>query len=131
MAELGAESRPVKEIATFSVSVMPQPYCKNHIQSRALSGLVFDKDCQCLYGSAMHISLTPELENAVKAKVQSGLYNNASEVVREALRQSLARERENAWLAREAAIGFAQLEAGQTVMVDSKERFMALVREEP
>ena len=79
----------------------------------------------------MHISLTPELESAVKAKVQSGLYNNASEVVREALRQSFARERENAWLAREAAIGYAQLEAGQTVMVESKEQFMALVREEP
>lgn len=79
----------------------------------------------------MHISLTPELENAVKSKVQSALYNNAGEVVREALRQSLARESENAWLAREAAIGFAQLEAGQTVMVDSKDQFMALVREEP
>lgn len=79
----------------------------------------------------MHISLTPELENAVKAKVQPGLYNNASEVVREALRQSLARDSENAWLAREAAIGFAQLEAGQTVVVDSKEQFMALVRKEP
>lgn len=79
----------------------------------------------------MRISLTPELENAVKAKVQSGLYNNASEVVREALRQSLARDSENAWLAREAAIGFAQLEAGQTVRVDSKEQFMAWVREEP
>ena len=34
----------------------------------------------------MHISLTPELENLVKEKVASGLYNNASEVVREALR---------------------------------------------
>ncbi len=79
----------------------------------------------------MHISLTPELENAVKAKVQSGLYNNASEVVREALRQSLARDSENTWLAREAAIGYAQLESGQTVRVDSKEQFMALVREEP
>ena len=78
----------------------------------------------------MHISLTPELENAVKAKVQSGLYNNASEVIREALRQSLGRERENDWLAREAAIGFAQLEAGETVSVNSKEQFMALVREE-
>lgn len=79
----------------------------------------------------MHISLTPELEDAVKAKVKSGLYNNASEVIREALRQSLAREGENAWLAREAAIGYAQLEAGQTVAVDSKEQFIALVREEP
>ena len=34
----------------------------------------------------MHISLTPELEAKVRAKVESGLYNNASEVVREALR---------------------------------------------
>jgi antitoxin ParD1/3/4 len=34
----------------------------------------------------MHISLTPELEEIVKRKVQSGLYNNASEVIREALR---------------------------------------------
>ena len=76
----------------------------------------------------MHISLTPELEEAVKAKVKSGLYNNASEVVREALRQSLAREREHTWLAREAAIGFAQLESGQTVAVESKEQFIAMVR---
>lgn len=34
----------------------------------------------------MHISLTPELEHIVKSKVQTGMYNNASEVVREALR---------------------------------------------
>ena len=34
----------------------------------------------------MHISLTAELESRVKAKVESGLYNNASEVIREALR---------------------------------------------
>ena len=41
----------------------------------------------------MHVSLPPELENAVKAKVQSGLYHDASEVVSEALRLVLARER--------------------------------------
>lgn len=35
----------------------------------------------------MHISLTPELENIIKQKVGSGLYGNASEVVRDALRQ--------------------------------------------
>lgn len=34
----------------------------------------------------MHVSLTPELEAIVKSKVESGLYNNASEVIREALR---------------------------------------------
>lgn len=34
----------------------------------------------------MHVSLTPKLDKFVKTKVDSGLYNNASEVVREALR---------------------------------------------
>ena len=34
----------------------------------------------------MHLSLTPELEARVRAKIDSGLYNNASEVIREALR---------------------------------------------
>ena len=34
----------------------------------------------------MHISLTPELETRVKQKVASGYCNNASEVVRDALR---------------------------------------------
>jgi antitoxin ParD1/3/4 len=34
----------------------------------------------------MHISLTHQLEAKIKAKIESGLYNNASEVVREALR---------------------------------------------
>jgi len=33
----------------------------------------------------MHISLPPQLENLVKNKVESGLYNSASEVMREAL----------------------------------------------
>jgi uncharacterized protein len=34
----------------------------------------------------MNVSLTAELENYVRRKVASGLYNNASEVIREALR---------------------------------------------
>ncbi|MDP8244946.1 MAG: type II toxin-antitoxin system ParD family antitoxin [Candidatus Hinthialibacter antarcticus] len=34
----------------------------------------------------MHVSLTERLEEFVKEKVESGLYNNSSEVVREALR---------------------------------------------
>jgi antitoxin ParD1/3/4 len=40
----------------------------------------------------MNISLTPKLEDFVKAKVKSGDYNNASEVIREALR--VMRERD-------------------------------------
>lgn len=34
----------------------------------------------------MHISLTPELEASIKQKIDSGYYNNASEVICEALR---------------------------------------------
>jgi antitoxin ParD1/3/4 len=34
----------------------------------------------------MNVSLTAELDNFVNAKVESGRYNSASEVVREALR---------------------------------------------
>ena len=34
----------------------------------------------------MHISLTPELEAGIRQKVASGYYNNASEVIRDALR---------------------------------------------
>ncbi len=76
----------------------------------------------------MHVSLTPELEKAVKSKVASGLYNNASEVIREALRITLKQEGENEWLKREAAIGYAQLDAGETVRIRSKKQFLDLAR---
>jgi len=36
----------------------------------------------------MNVSLTDELETVIKEKVKSGLYNNASEVVRDALRRA-------------------------------------------
>jgi antitoxin ParD1/3/4 len=78
----------------------------------------------------MNISLTPELEKLVKSKVDSGLYNNASEVIREALRDSLKRESEADWLRAQAAIGYAQLEAGEAISVKSKKAFLAFVRGE-
>ena len=40
----------------------------------------------------MNVSLTPRLEGFVRRQVASGLYNNASEVIREALRLLVARE---------------------------------------
>ncbi len=40
----------------------------------------------------MHVSLTPALEGLIRAKIESGLYNNASEVVREALRLLAAQD---------------------------------------
>lgn len=41
----------------------------------------------------MNVNLTPQLENMIKQKVTSGLYNSASEVVREALRLMDAQDR--------------------------------------
>jgi predicted nucleotidyltransferase len=40
----------------------------------------------------MNVSLTAELEKYVRRRVASGLYNNASEVIREALRLHVARD---------------------------------------
>ncbi len=40
----------------------------------------------------MNVSLTPKLEDFIRDKVASGLYNNASEVVRNALRLMVERE---------------------------------------
>jgi antitoxin ParD1/3/4 len=68
--------------------------------------LKIDKDCypkqhQEQEHAAMNVSLTPELEEFVATKVQSGRYNSASEVVREALR--LLEEHEQARAAQIAA----------------------------
>jgi len=41
----------------------------------------------------MNVSLTPTLEKLVQQQVESGLYNNASEVIRDALR--LLKERQD------------------------------------
>jgi len=40
----------------------------------------------------MNINLTPQLEELVRQKVSSGLYNSASEVIREALRMMEAQD---------------------------------------
>ncbi len=40
----------------------------------------------------MNVSLTPRLEEFIRRKVAGGLYNNASEVVRDALRLLVERE---------------------------------------
>lgn len=47
-----------------------------------------------IYGTLpMNVNLTPELEKLVQQKVASGLYNNQSEVVREALRLMVEQDR--------------------------------------
>jgi antitoxin ParD1/3/4 len=82
----------------------------------------------------MNVSLTPELEQIVDQKVKSGMYNSASEVVREGLRLLQQRDdmREAKLNALRAEIkkGTDSLETGRyrdlsEAMVDIKERLMA------
>jgi len=65
----------------------------------------------------MNVSLTPELEALVQAKVATGLYNNASEVIREALRLLIEKDETKALrrqlLERELSLGINALDNGQ------------------
>lgn len=67
----------------------------------------------------MNVSLTPELEKLVDKKVASGMYNSASEVVRDALRllveRDELRERRLQALKTDIEAGLDQLESGETV----------------
>jgi antitoxin ParD1/3/4 len=63
---------------------------------------------------AMHVELAPELEDLVRQKVESGRYNDASEVVREALH--LLEERDRLTRLRAAiAIGIEQIARGEVI----------------
>jgi antitoxin ParD1/3/4 len=57
----------------------------------------------------MNVSLTPELERLVNDKVESGLYQTASEVVREALRLLKERDQAREHLRADVQSGFDQL----------------------
>ena len=67
----------------------------------------------------MNVNLTPELERLIQDKVASGLYNNQSEVVREALRlleeQDRLRELHVAKLRAALAEGLEQADRGETL----------------
>ena len=67
----------------------------------------------------MNVSLTPELDNFVAGKVESGRYNSASEVVREALRlleeHDRARSAQLAAFNQELGARLASLDRGEYV----------------
>jgi antitoxin ParD1/3/4 len=74
----------------------------------------------------MHVSLTNELESRIKAKVESGLYNNASEVIREALRfmdthEDWIHEVKLARLREQLKVGTDQLGRGEGITLESKD----------
>ena len=70
----------------------------------------------------MRTSLPPELANRVKNKVESGLYNNTSEIIREALcfmdtHDDWVQELKLAALRKELSVGIEQLDNGQGITV--------------
>ena len=96
-------------------------HAKINIESKILA--IYNKDCyhEVLIFLAstlfMNVSLTPKLEVYVKQKVSTGLYNSASEVIREGLR--LLEERDSfkqvklQALQKELATGLKSLDAGK------------------
>ena len=66
----------------------------------------------------MNVSLTPELERLVNEKVESGLYQTASEVVREALRLLKERDQVRQQLRADVQAGFDQLSRGESRAYD-------------
>jgi len=77
----------------------------------------------------MNVSLTPELEEFVHRKVESGRYNSASEVVREGLRllddNDRMREMRMDEMRREVMKGVEQLKNGEYLQLDSEEELKA------
>jgi len=61
----------------------------------------------------VHAELTPELERLVNEKVESGLYQTASEVVREALRLLKECDHAREQLRADVQAGFDQLATGE------------------
>ena len=60
----------------------------------------------------MNVSLTPELERLVNDKVQTGMYQTASEVVREGLRLLADRDQHLDALRRDIASGLEAVDRG-------------------
>ena len=72
----------------------------------------------------MNVSLTPALEEMVQKKVASGLYNSASEVIREALRLLAENDKiqhaKLMALREDVDVGLRQLDNGQYTEYDEK-----------
>ncbi len=75
----------------------------------------------------MNVSLTPELEKFVDGKVESGLYNNASEVIRESLRLLKEHDEIRVKWREQIERGWLEAQSGQVLdgpkaMADARQR---------
>ncbi len=68
----------------------------------------------------MHINLSPEIEQYLQAKVGTGFYSNASEVVRDAIRRMWEEDEKLEKLRAAVKIGDDQLERGEGIPYSSR-----------
>lgn len=61
----------------------------------------------------MHINLSPEIEQYLQAKVGTGFYSNASEVVRDAIRRMWEEDQKLEKLKAALRVGDEQIERGE------------------
>jgi len=71
-----------------------------------------------VWTNAMHVSLTPELESIIQAKVKSGYYSNASEVIRDAIRRLHEQDSLSGQLKIALQAGMQSIQQGNTVPYD-------------
>jgi antitoxin ParD1/3/4 len=83
----------------------------------------------------MNVSLTPELEEMISRKVKSGMYNSASEVIREGLRRMFKEDSARTQitetqrlqmdeLQREVMKGVEQIRNGEGIVYNSPEELV-------
>ena len=81
----------------------------------------------------MNVSLTPELEKLVNEQVKSGLYNSASEVIRESLRlfkeREMLKEIQRSELRREIMLGVEQIKNGEYTEIKTPEELKSFTEE--
>ena len=75
----------------------------------------------------MNESLTPKLEKFAREKVEEGLYQTTSEVIREGLRLLMEKEQRYQLLKNEVLKGHQQVLDGKTVRVESREQFLETI----
>jgi len=77
------------------------------------------KECLINWNRMMNVSLTHELEAYISTQVKSGLYNSASEVIREALRNQIKKSLVSE-LSQRLAISRKQVNDGDVLIVDKQ-----------
>ena len=78
----------------------------------------------------LSITLPPEMASFIRQKVESGLYGSNSEIIREALRGLMERERRLERLDGAIALGLADAEAGRVQEIEAVRRELRIAAAE-